>query len=276
MSRQQLGRIAADAARRVPGVRDVRPVTVRLDDRSVGLDLDLVTEYGLRVPAVADAVRRAVARQVHADTGHAVAAVTITVRDLVLPGSGSDAPRPAPAPREVTTATVNRVASALLAVALLVGGVLLAAQALLAAVGRPTSLLLRSGWYDTLTTTRWHDPSVRTAAGLAVGLGLVVLATQLRRWTPVRLRVDKRDGWHLYRRCVERRLTDAVDTVPGVRRTRVRVRRDGDRWRPRLRTTGDPAARAEVEFAVRQELRHLAAPGVDRVDLRLLPGGPPA
>ncbi|WP_422740215.1 Asp23/Gls24 family envelope stress response protein [Micromonospora sp. WMMD729] len=267
----RVGRIAVDAAGRVPGVCDVRPVTVRLDDRSVGLDLDLVTEYGHRVPALADAVRRAVAARVYADTGHAVAAVTITVRDLVLPDSGPATPRPAATPRELTMATVNRVASALLAVTLLVGGVLLATQALLAAVGRLTTLLLRPGWADTLTTTRWHDPGVRTAAGVAVGLGLVVLAAQLRRWTPVRLRVDQRDGWHLYRRCVERRLTDAVDTVPGVRRTQVRVRRDGDRWRPRLRATGDPAARAEVEFAVRQELRHLAAPGADRVDLRLLP-----
>ncbi|MFG1649818.1 Asp23/Gls24 family envelope stress response protein [Micromonospora sp. NPDC049275] len=273
----EVGRIATDAAGRVPGVSDVRPTTVRVDDRSVGLDLHLTIEYGHRVPAVADAVRRTVAEQVLAGTGHAVAAVTITVRDLAMPGSDDDtAPRPPVVRPELTTATANRVATALLALVLLAGGVLLAAQALLVTLGRPTALLIRPGWYDALTTTRWHDPEVRAVAGVAVLLGLVVLAAQLRRWTPVRLRVDERDGWHLHRRCVERRLTDAADTVPGVRGTRVRVRRHGDRWRPRLRASGDPTARAEVEFAVRQELRQLASPRTERVEIRLLPRRRPA
>ncbi|WP_405432554.1 Asp23/Gls24 family envelope stress response protein [Micromonospora sp. NBC_00617] len=273
----EVGRIAADAAGRVPGVSDVRPATVRVGDRSVGLDLDLIIEYGHRVPAVADAVRRTVAEQVLAGTGRPVAAVTVTVRDLVVTGSDDAAASyPLVARPELTTATANRVASALLGVALLAGGVLLAAQALLVTLARRTPLLIRPGWYDALTTTRWHDPGVPAAAGAAVLLGLLVLVAQLRRWTPVRLRVDERDGWHLHRRCVERRLTDAADTVPGVRGTRVRVRRHGDRWRPRLRANGDPAARAEVEFAVRQELRQLASPRADHVDVRLLPHRRPA
>ncbi|MGC4856047.1 Asp23/Gls24 family envelope stress response protein [Micromonospora sp. DT4] len=273
----RVGRIAADAAGRVPGVADVRPATVRLGDRCVGLDLELTTDYGHSVPDLADAVRQVVADRVFAGTGRTVATVTITVRDLLTSGPDADPEPPPPRARpELSTALVNRVASVLLAVALLIGGVLLAAQALLAALDRPTPLLGRSGWYDTFTTARWHGTSVRAAAGAAVLLGLVFLAAQLRRWTPVRLRVDERDGWHLHRRCVERRLTAAADTVPGVRRTRVRVRRDGDRWRSRVRATGDPAARAEVEFAVCQELRQLATSRADRVDLRLLPGGRPA
>ncbi|RLP85450.1 hypothetical protein EAD89_23930 [Micromonospora sp. BL4] len=169
--------------------------------------------------------------------------------------------------------TANRVASLVLAAALLAGGVLLAVQALLVTLDRPTPLLTRTDWYDTLTSTGWRDPGVRAVAGGAVLLGLVVLAAQLRRWTPVRLRVDERDGWHLHRRCVERRLADAVGTVPGVRRARVRVRRRGAEWRPRVRATGDPAARAEVEFAVHQELHRLAAPRTGRIEVRLLPRG---
>ncbi|MEV4659490.1 DUF6286 domain-containing protein [Micromonospora sp. NPDC049301] len=172
--------------------------------------------------------------------------------------------------------TANRVASLLLAAALLAGGVLLAVQALLVTLDRPTPLLARTGWYDTLTGTRWRDPSVRAAAGVAVLLGLAVLTAQLRRWTPVRLRVDEREGWYLHRRSVERRLADAASAVPGVRRARVRVRRRGAEWRPRVRATGDPAARAEVEFAVHQELRHLAAPDTGRIEVRLLPHGWPA
>ncbi|RLP96552.1 Asp23/Gls24 family envelope stress response protein [Micromonospora sp. CV4] len=86
-----VARIAADAAGGVPGVSDVRPATVRMDGRSVGLDLRLVTWYGHSVPAVAEAVRVAVADRMAADTGLSVAAVTVTVDDLLVPGV--DVPR---------------------------------------------------------------------------------------------------------------------------------------------------------------------------------------
>ncbi|MCG5470030.1 Asp23/Gls24 family envelope stress response protein [Micromonospora sp. LAH09] len=271
-----VARIAAEAARRVSGVTSAHPAAVRLGGGSVGLDLHLVTSYGNSVPAVSEAVRVAVCERVAAGTGLTVAAVTITVDDLLVPGvDGAAAGRPARWP-EADMRTINRAASVLLAVALLVGGVLLAVQALLVTLGRPASLLARTGWYDALTSTRWHDSEVRAVAGAAVLLGLVILAAQLRRWTPVRLRTDERDGWHLRRRCVERRLTEAAATVPGVRRARVRIRRRGDQWRPRVRATGDPAARAEVEFAVRQELRQLASPRAGRIEIRLLPRRRPA
>ncbi|MEH1165908.1 DUF6286 domain-containing protein [Micromonospora sp. CPCC 205539] len=167
--------------------------------------------------------------------------------------------------------TVNRVASMVLATALLVVGAVVAVQALLVALDRPAPLLDRTGWYGVLTSARWHDPGVRTVAGAAALVGLAILAAQLRRWTPVRLRTDERDGWHLHRRCVERRLADAATAVPGVRRARVRVRRRGTEWHPRVRATGDPAARAEVEFAVHQELHRLAAPRTGQITVRLLP-----
>ncbi|SCF15117.1 Asp23/Gls24 family envelope stress response protein [Micromonospora chokoriensis] len=271
-----VARIAAHAARQVPGVTDAHPATVRLADTTVGLDLHLVTTYGYSVPAVTEAVRIAVADRVAAETGLTVAAVTITVDDLIVPGAYHADPGPPARRPEAGMRMVNRAASALLAVVLLVGGVLLAVQALLVTLGRPASLLARTGWYDALTNARWHDPDVRTGAGAAILSGLVILVAQLRRWTPSRLRVDERDGWHLRRRCVERRLTDAAGTVPGVRRARVRVRRRGDQWRPRVRATGDPAAHAEVEFAVRQELRRLAAPRTGRIEIRLLPHRRPA
>ncbi|MBM0235560.1 Asp23/Gls24 family envelope stress response protein [Micromonospora sp. STR1_7] len=271
-----MARIATDAAGQVPGVSRAHPAAVRLSERSVGLDLHLITSYGHSVPAVAEAVRMAVADRVAAGTGLTVAAVTVTVDDLLVPGAdGTRTERPANRP-ENGMRTINRAASLVLSVALLVGGALLAVQALLVTLGRPASLLDRTGWYDTLTTTRWHDPNVRTVAGVTVLLGLVILAAQLRRWTPVRLRVDERDGWYLRRRCVERRLTDAAGTVPGVRRARVRIHGRGDRWHPRVRATGDPAARAEIEYAVHQELHNLASPRNGRIEIRLLPHGRPA
>ncbi|RQX16986.1 hypothetical protein DDE19_13130 [Micromonospora ureilytica] len=171
--------------------------------------------------------------------------------------------------------TANRVASLLLATALLIGGAAVAVQALLLTVHRPAPLDT-TGWFDALNGTRWHDPTVRAVAGGTLLLGLAILVAQLRRWTPIRLRADERDGWYLHRRCVERRLADAVSAVPGIRRARVRVRRRGGQWRPRVRATGDPAARVEIEFAVHQELHRLTAPRPARIDVRLLPQRRPA
>ncbi|MER7441185.1 DUF6286 domain-containing protein [Micromonospora avicenniae] len=165
--------------------------------------------------------------------------------------------------------TANRLATLLLAVVLLVGGVLLAVEALLSAAGRPALFVDLAGWAATLGGTRWDEPAVRAAAIAVLLLGLCLLAAELRRWTP--LRVDAGAGWHLHRRCLERRLTVAAASVPGVRRARVRIRRYGTQWRPRVAVVGDPATRGEVEFAVRQELHRLAVPRSGRIEVRLLP-----
>ncbi len=166
--------------------------------------------------------------------------------------------------------TANRVASVLLAGALLIGGVAVAVQAVLLSLNRPP-LLDTASWLNTLSGTLWREPTVRAVAGGTLLLGLAILVAQVRRWTPVRVSADERDGWYLHRRCVERRLTDAASAVPGVRRARARLRRHDGQWRPRVRATGDPAARAEIEFAVHQELHRLTAPRPARVDVRLLP-----
>ncbi|MEV4203057.1 DUF6286 domain-containing protein [Micromonospora globbae] len=163
--------------------------------------------------------------------------------------------------------TANRLATLLLAVALLAGGVLLAVEALLAAAGRPALLTDAGGWAATLGDTRWDDPAVRVSALVLLLVGLAVLVAELRRWSPQRL--DAGDGWHLHRRSTERRLAAAAGSVPGVHRARVRVRRRGGHWWPRVVATGDPATRAEVEFAVRQELHRLTAYRPDRVEVRL-------
>ncbi|SCF22065.1 hypothetical protein GA0074695_4475 [Micromonospora viridifaciens] len=169
--------------------------------------------------------------------------------------------------------TVNRIATLLLAVALLAGGALVAVGALLAAAGRPAPLLHR--WYAALTTARWQDGPVRAVAAGVTLLGLVALVAQLRRWHPVRLRLAEADGWHLHRRSVERRLARAACAVPSVRRARVRLRRRGGTWRPRVTATGDPAARDDVEFTLRRELDRLAAPRPGLIEIRLLPARRP-
>ncbi|MEU9739332.1 hypothetical protein AB0E12_09085 [Micromonospora chersina] len=165
--------------------------------------------------------------------------------------------------------TVNRIATLLLAVALLAGGVVMAVAGLLGALGRPGPL--PGGWSTTLSAVHWRDAPVRTVAATVTLLGLLLLVAELRRWRPARLRLTAEDGWHLHRRSVERRLARAVRSVPSVRRARVRVRRRGDAWRPRVTATGDPAARADVEFALRRELDRLTAPRRDPIEVRLVP-----
>jgi hypothetical protein len=81
-----VARIAVQTASLVPGVSVVRPAAVRLDDRSVGLDLHLITWYGHSVPTIAETVRALVAERVAAQTGLIVAVVTVTVDDLLVPG----------------------------------------------------------------------------------------------------------------------------------------------------------------------------------------------
>ncbi|MEV6370933.1 DUF6286 domain-containing protein [Micromonospora musae] len=166
--------------------------------------------------------------------------------------------------------TANRLATLLLAVVLLVGGVLLAGAAGAAAAGRPALTVDVTAWAATLGEIRWDDWPVRAAAIGALLLGLGLLVAELRRWRPLRL--DAGDGWHLHRSRLERRLTVAAASVPGVRRARVRIRGHGAQWRPRVVVTGDPASRDEVEFAVRQELHRLAAPRPGPIEV-WLPSG---
>ncbi|RKR85801.1 hypothetical protein BDK92_0010 [Micromonospora pisi] len=164
---------------------------------------------------------------------------------------------------------VNRLASLLLAVILLGGGLLLAAEAAAVALDLPSLLIDRAGWFNTLTSTTVGDPVI-FAIAIAVGVvGLLILLTQLRPWTPQRLEVPLADGWHLHRRSVEKRLAGAADRVPGVRDARARVRRHGNSWSSRIRAIGDPATRPQVERAIRQELDRLAAPPAARLDIQL-------
>ena len=165
---------------------------------------------------------------------------------------------------------VNRLASLVLALVLLAGGLLLAAEAVTVGIGRPSVLIDRRGWYGTLTGTHLGHPVVRAVAIAVTVLGLLILLSQLRRWTPDRLSMALGDDWHLQRRSVERQLASSVDEVPGVRSASVRIRRRGRHWRPRIRVVANPAARPEVERAVREELERLAAPRTDAMEVELI------
>jgi hypothetical protein len=168
---------------------------------------------------------------------------------------------------------VNRLATLALALALLGGGLLLVAEVVTVALNRPSLVVDRTGWYDTLTTVRLENAWVRTIViGLGV-LGLLILAGQLLRWKPDRLPSRLADGWHLQRRSVERQLASAADAVPGVASARARVRRDGIGWRARIRAVGADSSRSAVENAIRREMERLGAWADDPVGVEMVRPG---
>ena len=123
---------------------------------------------------------------------------------------------------------VTRLVSALLALALLVGGLLAALEIGAAALGREDDLVVPwRDWRQDLLDTPWEDYVVRLvlAATLAVGLLLLFLLFARRRPTAVRL-AARSDGAtaELDRVGLERHLTSCLGRVDGVGGVGVRVR----------------------------------------------------
>ena len=124
--------------------------------------------------------------------------------------------------------TVTRLVSALLALALLVGGLLAALEIAAAGLGREDHLVVPwRDWRQDLLDTPWEDYVVRVvlAGLLAAGLLLLFLLLARRRPTAVRL-VDRADGAtaDLDRGGLERHLAACMDRVEGVSTVGVRVR----------------------------------------------------
>jgi hypothetical protein len=123
---------------------------------------------------------------------------------------------------------VTRLISALLALALLVGGLLAALEIAAAGFGREEDLVVPwRDWRQDLLDTPWEDYVVRVvlAAMLAVGLLLLFLLLARRRPTAVRL-ADRAEGTtaELDRSGIERHLASCLRRVDGVGGTTVRVR----------------------------------------------------
>ncbi|HZB72854.1 MAG TPA: DUF6286 domain-containing protein [Acidimicrobiales bacterium] len=124
--------------------------------------------------------------------------------------------------------TVTRLVSALLALALLVGGLLAALEIAAAGLGREDHLVVPwRDWRQDLLDTPWEDFTVRVvlAALLAVGVLLLFLLLARRRPTAVPL-ADRVAGSaaDLDRGGLERFLAARVSRVDGVGGASVKVR----------------------------------------------------
>jgi hypothetical protein len=167
---------------------------------------------------------------------------------------------------------VNRVASSVLGVVLLVGGLLAAIEAAVLAAGRSPWLVPLDRWHATLSSMALSDSRVLGTSIVVGVIGLAVLALELRPWPPQRLLTGGvGDPWWVARRSVEQRAADAANGVTGVHHARADVRGKERRWRLRMRAEANPERRDEVIGAVRRELDRLAVPKDIAVKVALRP-----
>ena len=165
---------------------------------------------------------------------------------------------------------VNRVATTLLGLVLLAGGLLIATEAALLAVHRTPWWLPADRWHATLSRAAIGDSRVLGGSIVAGVIGLAVLAAQVRPWPPQRVLTGAEHGpWWVARRSVEQRAEVAAAGVIGVHRPRATVRGRERRWWLRMRAEANPEQRDELLGAVRRELDRLAAPADIRVNLDL-------
>ena len=117
------------------------------------------------------------------------------------------------------TGAANRVLSALIALAVLAGGLLLAVEGVLAALARPGWIVPRARWADAVSGSTWQDSVVRLIAVGAVVLGLLLLIAALRRGAPGTLALPTTtDGVNVraHRRGVEKAVVSAARRTDGV------------------------------------------------------------
>jgi hypothetical protein len=170
--------------------------------------------------------------------------------------------------------TFNRIASLALSWVLILGGLLVIVESMLAAFHRGPWLVPSRQWYEALTSARLADRATVLMA-LAVGLvGLALLIAEVRPWPPYRLPAhpagtDATTEWWVLRRPAERLLADTLTHISGVNTARVRLHDGRNRWTVEVRAEARDESRARIEEAINAELARLAAPTSAKIRLRL-------
>ena len=96
-----MARAVGAVKNRMPGVTSTsvtQGVTVEVGERQAAIDLDLVVEYGISIPDLAEGVRRNVIDSVERMCGLEVTEVNITIDDVHLPTD--DTPDPSAEPHD--------------------------------------------------------------------------------------------------------------------------------------------------------------------------------
>jgi len=141
---------------------------------------------------------------------------------------------------------VNRVLALLLALALALGGLLLAVEVAAAGFHKQPVLARWHGLYAAGTRDSWESGPVRAVVIVAVALGLLLLAAQLKRRRPGRLPVVSGEpavDAAVTRAGVRTAVRRAAMEVDGISRAKVKVRRRRVKVRAVSRLGDQEAAR---------------------------------
>ncbi|MGZ4436029.1 MAG: DUF6286 domain-containing protein [Nocardioidaceae bacterium] len=155
---------------------------------------------------------------------------------------------------------VTRLISALLALALLLGSLLVVAEIVAAALGRPPALVPYPEWTSWLRTHSWNNWIVTMVLGGLVVLGLLLLLLAVRRGKPASLALRSDcDGVDVTasRRNLEKSLAAAAARTTGIIGASASVSRRTARIDARTVAPSEPGVREDVEAAVRGRLDSL-------------------
>jgi len=160
----------------------------------------------------------------------------------------------------MTAGWVNRVVSALLALALLLGSLLVVVEIAAAALGRAPVLVPYPTWTSWLRTHSWNDWLVNAVLAGLVVLGLLLLLLAFRRGKPASLALTSgSDGVAVAasRRSVEKSLAAAAARAAGIAGASASVSRRTARVDARTVARSEPGVREAVESVVRGRLDSL-------------------
>ena len=155
---------------------------------------------------------------------------------------------------------LNRIASALLGLVLILAGLFVVLVMSLIAAGKSPGWLPLDRTYAWLMRTNFTSHAVLITSIVVGVVGLLLLLVELRPWKPDRLLAGGgADGtpWWLSRRSVERRTATMAAAVPGVNNARAKAGGRPQRWHLRIHAEGLSDKREEVNRAVGEELARL-------------------
>lgn len=158
--------------------------------------------------------------------------------------------------------TTNRIVSALLAVALLVGGLLVAVEVVLAGLDKDHWILPHEGWARSARDTSYTDRSARILFLVLAVIGLALLLLELIRRRPPALPMTGHDRGvdaDLDRRGIERWLATRMADVEGATGAKAKINRRA------VEITAQTPQRDVAD--VQRRLERAAQDNVDELDL---------
>jgi hypothetical protein len=161
----------------------------------------------------------------------------------------------------------TRALSALVALALLLGSLLVIVEIVLAAAGRGPWLIPYADWTAWIRGRSWSDDVVKAILVGLVVVGLLLLVVAVRRGKPATLPLRGRTPGvdvTASRKSVERSLAAAVSRTSGITGADASVRRRSARIEARAASRSPSGLRQEVEAAAKARLDSLGL----RRDLR--------